>query len=172
MEQILLTNDLFKETIKTRMMLNKTHKSKCLLTGWRRRLFEHCCWCSSRGYINPKSVHNLPRLRTSNADWSNESVLHAQKRQEADDIPHKLMLCSNSPAQAESLLHSIEKAASGIGLHVNADKTDYMYFKQKREISTLNGGSQKLRTSSRTSKITSHLLKVISTCDKGNHGLL
>ena len=37
----------------------------------------------------------------------------------ADDI----MLLANTPAQAESLLHSLERAAGGIGLHVNADKT-------------------------------------------------
>ena len=30
-----------------------------------------------------------------------------------------------------------------IGLHVNSDKTDYMCFNQKRDISTLNGGSPK-----------------------------
>ena len=38
----------------------------------------------------------------------------------ADDIA----LLANSPAQAETLLHSLEWAAGGIGLHVNADKTE------------------------------------------------
>ena len=37
----------------------------------------------------------------------------------ADDIA----LPENTPAQAESQLHSLERAAGGIGLHVNADKT-------------------------------------------------
>ena len=32
----------------------------------------------------------------------------------------------------------------GIGLHVNADKTEYMCFNQRGDISTLNGGSLKL----------------------------
>ena len=36
----------------------------------------------------------------------------------ADDIA----LLGNSPAQAETLLHSVEGAAGGIGLHVNAEK--------------------------------------------------
>ena len=36
----------------------------------------------------------------------------------ADDI----VLLASTPAQAESLLHSLEWAAGGIGLHVNADK--------------------------------------------------
>ena len=53
----------------------------------------------------------------------------------ADDIA----LLANTPAQAESLLHGLEWAAGGIGLHINADKTEYMCFNQKDNISTLNG---------------------------------
>ena len=44
-------------------------------------------------------------------------------------------------AQAESQLHSLEQAAGGIGLHVNADKTDFIHFNQRGNISTLIGGS-------------------------------
>ena len=33
---------------------------------------------------------------------------------------------ANAPAQAENLLHSLEQAAAGIVLHVNAHKTEYM----------------------------------------------
>ena len=58
----------------------------------------------------------------------------------ADDIA----LLANSPAQAKSLLHSLERAAGGIGLHVNADKTEYMCFNQIGNISTLKGGPLKL----------------------------
>ena len=42
---------------------------------------------------------------------------------------------------AESLLHSVKRAAVGIGLYVNADKTDFMCFNQRGDISTLNGVS-------------------------------
>ena len=42
----------------------------------------------------------------------------------------------------------MEQPAGGIGLHVNADKMEYMCFNRKRTISTLNGGSQKLVDSS------------------------
>ena len=58
----------------------------------------------------------------------------------ADDIA----LLANSPAQAETLLHSLERAAAGIGFHVNADKTEYMCFDQRGDIATLNGSSLKL----------------------------
>ena len=40
----------------------------------------------------------------------------------ADDIA----LLANAPNQAETLLHSLERAAAGIGLHVNALKTKYI----------------------------------------------
>ena len=70
----------------------------------------------------------------------------------ADDIE----LLANTLTQAESLLHILERAAAGIGLNVNADKTEYLikeatylikeaeYFNQRGDISTLNGSSLKL----------------------------
>ena len=51
---------------------------------------------------------------------------------------------SNAPAQAETLLHSLERAAVGIGFHVNAHKTEYKRFNQTGDISTLNGSALKL----------------------------
>ena len=58
----------------------------------------------------------------------------------ADDIA----LLANTPNQAETLLHSLEWAATGIGLHVNAYKTEYMCFNQAGDISTQDGTSLKL----------------------------
>ena len=58
----------------------------------------------------------------------------------ADDIA----LLANTPTQAQSLLHSLEWAADSIGLHVNADKTEFMCINQRGKISTLNGRSLKL----------------------------
>ena len=40
----------------------------------------------------------------------------------ADDIA----ILANTPDQAETLLHSLERAAASIGLHVNAHKTEYI----------------------------------------------
>ena len=48
-----------------------------------------------------------------------------------------------TPNQAEKLLHSLERAAAGIGLHVNAHKTEYICFNQAGDISTLEGTSLK-----------------------------
>ena len=44
----------------------------------------------------------------------------------------------------ETLQHSLERAAAGIGLHVNAHKTEYMCFNETGDISTLGGSSLKL----------------------------
>ena len=52
-------------------------------------------------------------------------------------------ILANPPAQAETLLHSLERAAVGIGFHVNAHKTEYIYFNQTGDISTLNSSSLK-----------------------------
>ena len=56
----------------------------------------------------------------------------------ADDIA----LLANTLAQAETLQHSLARAA-GIGRHVNADKTEYICFNQRDDISTLKGGPLK-----------------------------
>ena len=53
-------------------------------------------------------------------------------------------LLANTPNQAETLLLSLERAAGGIGLHVNVRKTEYMCFTQEGHISTLDGTSLKL----------------------------
>ena len=60
----------------------------------------------------------------------------------ADDIA----LLANTPHQAESLLHRLEKAAGTIGLHVNADQRESMCFNQNqtRGIYTLSVTSWKL----------------------------
>ena len=60
------------------------------------------------------------------------------------DIADDIVLLTNTLTKAESLLHSLELAAGGIGLYVNTDISAYMYFNQKENISTINGGSMKL----------------------------
>ena len=48
----------------------------------------------------------------------------------ADDIA----ILANTPNQAETLLHSLEQAVAGIGLHVNVHKTEYMCYNQTGDI--------------------------------------
>ena len=77
MEQILRAYGLPKENVTAIMMFYRNSKS--LLTRWRHRLLWHCCWCSTRGYISPISVHNLPRLCTSNLDRSISKTIQIRR---------------------------------------------------------------------------------------------
>ena len=60
------------------------------------------------------------------------------------DYAAKIALTPNTPAQAETPLHSLERAAAGIRLHVNAHKTKYMCFTQRDGTFTLNSSYLKL----------------------------
>ena len=62
----------------------------------------------------------------------------------AADYVDDIALLANAPAQAETPLHCLERAAAGIGLHVNAHQTKYKCFNQTGDISTLNGCALKL----------------------------
>ena len=61
-----------------------------------------------------------------------------------EDYADDIALLANTPAKAETLLHRLERAAAGMGLIDNADKTEYMCFNQRGNISTLNSSSLKL----------------------------
>ena len=131
------------------------HESKSSLTGRRYRLLWHCCRYSARRYTSPIPVHNLLRLCSSNVDRFNERKwLHTGKGKKQTipaqtitdaDYADDIALLVNIHAQAESLLHSLEKAASAISFHVNAYKIKYMifYYNQRGNIFTLKGRSQK-----------------------------
>ena len=58
----------------------------------------------------------------------------------ADDIA----ILANSSVQAETWLHTLERATASILLHVNAHKTDCTCLNQTVDISTLGGSSLKL----------------------------
>ena len=53
-----------------------------------------------------------------------------------DDYADDIAILANTPNQAETLLHSLERAAASIGIHVNAHK---MCYNQTGDISTLDG---------------------------------
>ena len=77
--------------------------------------------------LTKKRSRRYPTKMITNADY-------------ADDIA----ILANTPNQAETLLYSFEWAAAGIGLHVNAHKTEYMCYNQTGDTSTLDGTCLKL----------------------------
>ena len=60
------------------------------------------------------------------------------------DYADGIALIAHTPAPAETVPYCLEQAVANIGLHVNANKTEYMCFNQRSNISTLNGSSLKL----------------------------
>ena len=57
------------------------------------------------------------------------------------DYTDDIALLANKPTQVKTMLHSLERAATSIGLHV---KKEYMCFNQRGDISKLNGSPLKL----------------------------
>ena len=60
------------------------------------------------------------------------------------DYTDDIAILANTANQAETLLHSLERATAVVGLCVNEHKTEYMCFNQTGYISTLDGSTLKL----------------------------
>ena len=78
-----------------------------------------------------------------NKSWQQHPTRH-QLYGHLPPIADDIAILANTPNQAETLLHSLKWAAAGIGLHVNAHKTEYMCYNQTGDISTLNRTPLKL----------------------------
>ena len=98
----------------------------------------------------------------------------AKKNTDADYADY-IAILENASNQAETLLHSLERAAAGIGLHVNAHETEYMCFNQTGDITTLDGTPLKLidrftylgsSVSSREKDIDTRLTKAWTAIDR------
>ena len=97
-------------------------------------------------FPSPLSRPDARTLQSAMALWHGSGgvclvLLHTITDEDyADDIA----LLANTPTQTEILLHSLERAAAGLGLYINVDKTEYIWFNQRGDISALNGCSLKL----------------------------
>lgn len=147
MEQILLAYGIPNETVKAVMMLynNSTAMVRSpdgdtdffeitagVLQGdtLAPYLFIICLDYVLRTSVDKLQEHGLTLNRQ-------KSKRHPAKIITDADYADDLALFADTTAKAELLLHSLEKAASGIGLYVNADKTEYMSFKQDGDIKSL-----------------------------------
>ena len=97
-------------------------------------LFIICIDCVLRMSIDKMKDNGFKLTKERSRRYPSQTITDVEY---ADDIA----LLANTPAQAKSLLHSLEWAAAGIGLCVNADKTEYMCFNKRGDISTLNCSS-------------------------------
>ena len=106
--------------------------------------------CTLAPYLFIICLDNMPRtsidLMKENGFTLEKTRSRRYPAQTITDVDYTddIALLANTPAQAKSLLLSLEQAVGGIGLHVNADKTKFMCFNQRGNIFTLKCGSQKL----------------------------
>ena len=88
---------------------------------------------------------SIDKIRENGSELTNKrSRMYPAKTITDDDYADDIAILANTPNQAKTLLHSLERAAAGIGLHVNAHKTEYMCYNQTGDISTLEGTPLKL----------------------------
>ena len=84
------------------------------------------------------------KIKENGFKLTKESRKYLAKTNTDADYANDIVLLANAPTQAETQLHSLERATGGIGLQVNAHKTKYICFNQTGDISTLNSSSLKL----------------------------
>ena len=151
MKQILLTHSLPKVTVDAIMMLYKNTKVKVrspdgdtdyfdivagVLQGdtWAPYLFIISLNCVLRMSIDKMKDYGFKLANERNIWYPAQTITNANY---ADDIA----FLANTPTQAETLLYGLERAASGIGLYVNADKivnwVDTRRHKRKRWLENL-----------------------------------
>ena len=154
MEQILLAYGLPEETVAAIMILYKNTKVKVRSPDGDTDYFDIVAGVLQGDTLAPYLfIICLDYVLRTSIDNIRENGFELTKKRSrrypaktitdadyADDIA----LLANTPNQAETLLHSLERAAAGIGLHVNAHKTEFMCFNQKGDIYTLDGTSLKL----------------------------
>ena len=154
MEQILLAYGLLKETVAAITILYRNTKVKVRSPDGDTEYFDIVAGVLQGDMLAPYLfIICLDYVLRTSIDKIRENCFELTKKRSrrypaktitdadyADDIA----LLANTPNQAETLLHSLEQATTGIGLHVNAHKTEYMCYNQIGDITTLDGASLKL----------------------------
>ena len=84
-------------------------------------LFIICLDYALRTSIDKMKDNSFKLTKKRSRRYPTQTITDAEY---ADDI----VLLENTPAQTETQLHCVKRAAAGIGLHVYADKTEYMYY--------------------------------------------
>ena len=153
MEQILLAYGVPKETVTVITILYRNTKVKVRSPDGDTEYFYIVAGVLQGDMLAYTSISCLDYVLRTSIDKIKENAFELTKKRSrmypaktitdadyADDIA----ILANTPNQAETLLHSLERAAAGIGLHANPLKTEYMCFNQTGDISTLDGSSLKL----------------------------
>ena len=154
MEQILLAYGLPKETVVAIRMLYRNTKVKVRSPDGDTDFFHIVAGvllgdtqaaCLFIIYLDYVLKTSIDKIREKGFKLTKERSRRYPAKTITDaDYADDIALLANAPTQAETLLHSLERVAAGIGLHVNAHKMEYMCCNQTGNISTLNRGTLKL----------------------------
>ena len=149
MEQILLAYGLPKETIAAIMILYRCTKVKVRSPNWDTEYFDSVAGVLQGNMLAPYLLiicldYVLRTLIDKIRENGFELIKKRSRRYPAKTITDAdntddISILANTPNQAETLLYSVQRAAAGIGIHVNIHKTEYMCYNQTGDISTLHG---------------------------------
>ena len=154
MEQILLAYGMLKETVAAITILYRNTKVKVRSPDRDTEYFDIVAGVLQGDTLAPYLfIICLDYVLRTSIDKIRENGFELMKKRSrrypattitdadyADDIA----ILAITPDQTETLLHSLELAAAGIGLYVNAHKTEHMCYNQTGDISTLEGTPLKL----------------------------
>ena len=151
MEQILLACSIPKETVAAIITFYRNTKMKVGSPDGDTEYFDIVAGVLQRDTVGPYLfIICLDYVLRTSIDKIKENGFELTKKRSrrypAKTITdaYDIAIRANTPNQAETLLHSLEQAAAGISLHVNAHKTEYMCFNQTGGILTIEGTSLKL----------------------------
>ena len=171
MEQILLAYGLPKETVAAITILYRNTKVKVWSPDGDTEYFDIVAGVLQGDTLAPYLfIICLDFVLTRSIDEIKENSYELTKKRSRSysektitdaNYTDDIAILENTPNQAETLLHSLERVAAGIGLHINAHKTEYMCCNQTGDISTLDGTSLKL--ADKFTYLVSHQPKKTST---------
>ena len=154
MEQILLAHGIAKETVAAITILYRNTKVKVCSQDGDTENFDIVAVVLQGDTLVPYLfIICLDYMLRTSIDKIRENGFELTKKRSRrypaktitdTDYTDDIAILANMPNQAETQQHSLERAAAGIGLHVNAHKTEYMSFNQTGDISTREGTSLKL----------------------------
>ena len=154
MEQIILAYGLPKETVAAIMILYRIKKVKVRSPDGDTEYFDIVARVLQGDTLAPYLFiicleyvlrTSIDKIRENGFELIMKISKRYPKKTITDaDYADDLAILANTPNQAATLLQSLERAAAGIGLHVNAHKTEYMCYNQTGNITTLDGASLRL----------------------------
>ena len=153
LEQILLAYGLPKETVAATMILYRNTKVKVRSPDGDTEYFNIVAGVLQGDTLAPYLFiicldyvlrTSIDKIRENGFELKRRSKRYPAKTITDANFADDLALLANTPNQAETLPHSLERATAGIGLHVNAHKTEYMCYNQTSNIATLDGASLRL----------------------------